>query len=719
MKGQLTAREIWARLSDIAFDASVLKHNPADTPRINSITFKALHTPATAKNLEAYQIGLLSIMADGAEIRAKGDIKGNKIELDTKANIKFDYLKRILGLRQSGDGEVKLSGVLGWDGVQPMLDVSVEGKIHVETLLEIIGEREPIFGETDFKGKIAGKLKTMRATGQAHMKKGGFYGVEVDTLSCGIVYEDSKLTFKDGKATLYNGRATHAEAVLNMPKVNYFTLNVDVEDIDSPPVFKLIQWDPGVSAGKVTGHLESAGLLFSPDAKFQYVRVNKSPASALNVIERLNEITGSVSVRGDNVTIHETNMKTPLTEGKISGTLNTKTDVLNLAGGVRTKDAADLLRPYSEDLRGPGTYEGNITGTGKNPLIIGSVSLSNGTLFDIGFVSSKSQIRYVKERLQIEDGTAALNTGSCTYNGVAVMKNPKHIFDLSNPQLSISINAKDVAIKELAKKHPTTTMAEGLINSSFKITGTPQRLRFDGDLNIPVLSASKTNLGRLASSFIYEADLIKLGNLTLTKGGSTVTADMNISKKGKAWHDVKAFSYNVKSRGCAINTKDTPYAALLAEYGVDGGFDCAFSGEGSLNVPSLSFSASTKGLRIKGVNVGAAAIKGTLKKDDVVMSGSFLDGKAAAEGRVSLSKAMPWSAAITLKKGGCESLSASLMKNMPPDVKISSEGVAVLSGTRDTIAGNITLSALNLSAGDFTFSNTAPVAVAINGRAIT
>ncbi|KWT95160.1 translocation/assembly module TamB domain-containing protein [Candidatus Magnetominusculus xianensis] len=719
MKGQLTAREIWARLNDIYFDSSALKHKPAEIPHINSITFKAIAAPAMLPKGNSYQISLLSIMADGAEIRAKGDIRGNKIELDTKANIKIDYLKRVLGLKGSGGGDVKLSGLLGYNGTEPKLNVSAEGKIHVETLLELIGEKEPIFGETDFKGKISGTLKTLKATGEAFMKKGGFYGVEVDTLSCGILYENNKLKFHDGKARLYNGKATHAEAVLNMPKVNHFTLDVDVEDIDSPPVFKLIDWDPGVSQGKVSGNIKSAGQYFSPDAKFKFIRSkNVKPNGAANVIERIDEITGSVSVRGDNVTIHEANIKTPLTEGKISGTLNTTTDALNLLGALRTKDAADLMRPYSEDLRGAGTYEGNITGTGKSPLITGTVSLSNGSLFDIGYLSSKSYIRYVKERLSIEDGVAALNTGTCTYNGTAVMANPKHIFDLSNPVLSISVNAKDVAIRELAKKHPSSVMAEGLVNTSFKITGTPERLRFDGDLNIPALTALKTPVGRLTSSFIYEGDIIKLGSLTVTRGGSTITADMNILKKGRPWHDVKAFLYNVKSRSCTMNTKDTPVAAQLAEYSVDGAFECAFSGEGSLNSPSLTFSAATKGLKVKGINIGSSSVNGTLRKDSIELSGSLLEGRVSGDGRLSLSKAMPWSANIALKKGNYETLASGFMKDLPPEMKLNIEGKAALSGTMDSIAGTMNLPVFNLSTGDYTLGSTAPVGLSINGRAV-
>ncbi|MBF0556347.1 MAG: hypothetical protein HQK96_17660 [Nitrospirae bacterium] len=717
IKGQLTAHEMWAKLSDIYFDSNALKHDPANKPRINSITFKAISTPSALPKGDAYQISILSIMADGAEIRAKGDIKGSKIELYKKANIKIDYLKRVLGLKESGAGDIKLSGVLGYDGTEPNMDVSAEGTIPVETLLELIGEKEPIFGETVFKAKISGTLKTLKATGQALMTKGGFYGVEVDTLSCGILYEDYKLKFHDGKAKLYNGKATRAEVVLNMPKVTHFTLDVDVEDIDSRPVFKLIEWDPGVSAGKVKGNIKSAGQLFSPDAAFKYVRLKddkiKSP-SALNIVERIDEITGSVSVRGDNVTIHEAAIKTPLSEGKITGTLNTKTDALNLRGIVTTKDAADLLRPYSEDLRGAGTYEGDIKGTGKNPMITGTVDLSNGSLFGIGFSHSKSAVRYVKERLTIEDGAAELNTGTCTYGGTAVMKDAKHIFDLNNPAISISINAKDVAIKALANKHPAAMQADGLINTSFKITGTPQRLRFDGNLDIPALTAFKANIGRL-TSFLYEADMIQLENLTVAKGGSTVSADMAISKKGRQWHDIKAFTYNVKSRGCAINIKDTPAAG----YDVDGPLACTFSGEGSFNSPSLAFSATSKDLKAKGFNIGAATVSGAMRKEAIELSGSMFDGKVATRGRLSLSKAMPWSADIAMKKGNYEFLATGFMKEIPPEVKLYAEGKAALSGTRDSIAGTMSMPLFNLSAGEFTFSNTAPVGLSIADRAIT
>ncbi|MBF0457019.1 MAG: translocation/assembly module TamB domain-containing protein [Nitrospirae bacterium] len=719
IKGQLTTREIWAKLSDIDFDSNALKHKPDYKPRINSITFKAVMAPSMLRKGDSYQISLFSLMADGAEIRAKGEIKGNKIELNTKANIKMDYLKRILGLKESREGDIKLSGVLGYDGREPNLDVSVGGKIHVETLLELIGENEPIFGDTEFKGKISGTLKTLKATGEAFMTKGGFYGVNVDTLSCGILYEDYKLKFHDGKATLYNGRVTSAEAVLNMPVVNEFSLKVDVLDVDSPPVFKLINFDPGVSFGKVSGRLLSAGQMFSPDATFKFVRQDNAtkPLSALNVLERIDEMTGSVSVRGDNVTIHEVTIKTPLSEGKVAGTLNTKSDALNLKGFIRTKDTADLLRPYSEDLRGGGTFDGSMTGTGKNPVISGTVDLSNGSMFGIGFIHSKSVVRYVKERLVIEDGTAALTTGSSTYSGSAVMRDPKFIFDFHNPVLSISVNAQNVAIRELATKHPTAEMAEGLINTSFKITGSPERLKFDGNLDIPALTASKHQIGRLSSLFTYEADIIKLENLTVAKGGSAISADMTISKKGKQWHDINAFTYNVKSASCAINAKDTP---LFSEYAVEGAMSCAFSGEGSLNSPALAFTVNAaKGLNIKGLNIGASVVNGAIRKGDVELSGSLFDGLVSTQGRLSLSKAMPWSANIAMKKGNYEFLASGFMKELPQEVKLYAEGKAALAGTRDAVTGTMNMPLFNLSAGEYTFSSTAPVSLSLDGRAIT
>ncbi|MCG6552721.1 MAG: translocation/assembly module TamB domain-containing protein [Candidatus Magnetominusculus sp. LBB02] len=719
VKGQFTSREMWARLDDIYFDTNMLKHKPDYTPHINSITLKAVNTAGKHSKEASYQISLLSMMADGAEIRAKGAVKGETIELDTKANIKIDFLKRVLGLAKNGTGDIKLSGMIGLNGTEPNLDVSVEGKIYVETLLELIGDKTPIFGETDFKAKVSGTLKTLKATGEAFMKKGGFYGVEVDTLSCGILYENYKLKFHNGKATLYNGRATNAEAVLNMPVVNYFTLNVDVEDVDSPPLFKLIKWDPGVSAGKVTGNLHSAGHLFSPDAKFKYVRLNQSAAStALNVLERIDEVTGSVSVRDDNVTIHEANMKTPLSEGKISGTLNTKTDAINLKGIVRTKDAADLLRPYSEDLHGAGIFEGNITATGKNPLITGTIDLSDGSLYGIGFVHSKSAVRYVKERLQFEDGTAALASGSCTYNGTASMKDPKFIFDFHKPTLAISIDAKDAAIRELFKKHKASAAVDGRINAAVKISGTPERLRFDGNFDIPALSASKTQLGRLSSLFTYEADVIKLDGITLAKAGTTITADMSISKKGRPWDDINSFTYNVKSRSCAISAKDVP-VALLSEYGVDGVLSCAFSGEGSINSPSLTFRANTNLLNVKGLNIRASSVNGSVHKGVAQMSGSLFDGLVSLETRLTMSRDMPWSANIAMRKGNYGFLVRDFIKSLPSDVKLTAEGNAALTGTRNSIVGSVNLPVFSLSAGEYAFSGTAPVAMVIADRAIS
>jgi len=50
---------------------------------------------------------------------------------------------------------------------------------------------------------------------------------------------------------------------------------VKVWDVDSPPLLKLIGWDPGLPLGKVKGELRSAGELFEPSGWFEYASVRE------------------------------------------------------------------------------------------------------------------------------------------------------------------------------------------------------------------------------------------------------------------------------------------------------------------------------------------------------------------------------------------------------------------------------------------------------------
>jgi hypothetical protein len=58
--------------------------------------------------------------------------------------------------------------------------------------------------------------------------------------------------FEKGSGSLYNGTA-EADVSINLPVVDFFSVNVKFHSIDSKSAFKLIGWDPGIPAGNVDG----------------------------------------------------------------------------------------------------------------------------------------------------------------------------------------------------------------------------------------------------------------------------------------------------------------------------------------------------------------------------------------------------------------------------------------------------------------------------------
>ena len=77
------------------------------------------------------------------------------------------------------------------------------------------------------------------------------------------------MKFEKGDALLYNGTA-QADASLNLPGAEFFTLNVKFNSIDSRAALKLIGWEPEIPAGKVDGELATSGSKFNPDGWFVY-----------------------------------------------------------------------------------------------------------------------------------------------------------------------------------------------------------------------------------------------------------------------------------------------------------------------------------------------------------------------------------------------------------------------------------------------------------------
>ncbi|QWR77633.1 translocation/assembly module TamB domain-containing protein [Candidatus Magnetomonas plexicatena] len=711
IKGHLDTKRTEVSLSDIHLNYSGFKGILAAIPFINTV--KITGRPYDG----GFELREFTLENKSVNLKLAGLIDSkNNAHLKTDVSLKISYIKTLFGLKNPGEGHLKLTGSMDYVDKAVSVNLDVDGHIWIETLLELIREREPIKGETVFKGNIKGPLKTLTAHGTGAMKNGGyFYGIDVDNLTTSIAYENYKLKFYEISGNLYNGTATRAEVVLNMPVVNYFTLDVDAKDVDSGPIFKLIHWDPGLSAGKVTGKLHHAGKYFSPDATFRYVRQGPANGVADNkdVIKRVDEVTGDVKVADEKVTINNVKVKTKLSTGTINGTYNMKDKTINLAIATSTKEAADFTRPFSEDLHGIGTFTGVVTGIGNDPNISGTIALSSGSVFGVAFNSMNTKADYNMKKLVLTEGICTTYGGKCQFSGITDFKDPAYLFDLSKPKLNMVFAISDINIDNLTKKYLEIDNLAGNINGDFDVKGEAENLKYTGAARVSNLSYKGISAGAAQTKFIYHKDKIMLKGFSIQNGGSELSVDGSIAKRGKSWMDKRNFRYDIASSKCRINAKDTPFSDKLG----DTSSECSIKMAGTVQNPNLNFEGTVKSAEYPAIR---GKISVVTKNLEAFLTGNLFDNKLSFTGSAKMTGSYPWSFHTQFKHGNYEWIVSKLTKlTMPPDLKLTLTGETSLSGNDKTISGRFVLSEANLSGYRYNVTNNGNIDFSLNDKKIT
>ncbi|MEO5358528.1 MAG: translocation/assembly module TamB domain-containing protein [Nitrospirae bacterium YQR-1] len=715
-KGQIS-KLTEVNLKGISIDYSGFKEVLTSVPFIQSITISGKPRDG------GFELKQFKLKNHGVEVLLSGHIdSNNNAHVKTDTSLKMDYVKTLFGLKRPGDGYLKLKGGVDYIDKAVSVDIDVDGHMWIDTFLELIHEKEPIKGEAVFRGNIKGQLKALKATGSAAMNNGGqFYGIDVDNLTSAIVYENSKLKFYDVRGNLYHGTTTRAEVVLNMPVVNYFTLDVEAENIDSGPIFKLINWDPGLSHGKMTGKIHHEGKYFSPVATFKYVRAaqgtdNTTSSKTLdskNVIKRVDEVTGGVTLVDGEVTLKNVEFKTMLSKGRATGTYNINNDTLNLTTMISTKDAADFTRPYNEDLRGAGTFNGIVSGKGKDPSIAGTIALSSGSVFGLNFNTMNTKADYNMRKLVLTDGISQAYGGKCRFGGTTVFKDPRYIFDFNNPHMNMDFALNDIEIDKLTKKYLEIDKLNGSLSGEFDVKGQPGNLTYTGDAAVSNLTYKGIAAGVAKSKFTHHTDKIVLKKFSIAKGSSELLLDGSITQKGKNWMDKAGFRYDIVSAKCRLNARDIPFTEKLG----DASSECSIKMAGTVSNPDLSFDATVRSAEYPAVN---GKISVVTKAGEAVLKGSFLDNKLLFNGAVKLTAGYLWSLNAQFKRGNYEGIIKKLVKTkLPADLKIILAGSASLKGSSKDIAGRVVLPELNLSVYRYSVLNNGNIDISLNDRKLS
>ncbi|MFO0753689.1 MAG: translocation/assembly module TamB domain-containing protein [Thermodesulfovibrionales bacterium] len=692
----------------------------------------------------------LKIRSNRSELSAEGEgDPGRKSgSFRTDARLLVASLKKVFGLKNSGDGEVSAKGSLRIDGQKKgfgrvFLDLTVKGDLYLETLMELLRVKEPLKGYLTVRGTLRGYLNDLDGSGDAELEKGALFGVELDRLRCKIAYKDGAMRFTQGNARLYNGSAL-VEAMIRLPVVNYYTVDVKAKDVDSKGIFTLIKWDPRIPAGKVSGELFSSGASFAPAGRFSYLSSGhdrgqnrgRDAGKKTDILDRVETVEGAFSLREHLIHLGGLSIASAASRITAEGDVDLGRSTLSFVGKGRTEEVREFSSPYFTAVSGPGDIACSVTGALADPelevrLSLRAASFSTGGLGipqvlkngAFPFDSVDAHFVYRKDLLLVRALSARSGKEEIGASGNVFFRKARTLFDMRSPDLDLVVYGKGLDIKKFADVFHDAPPLRGEVRTSFKLYGAPADIRASGDFEGRSLTFyGGYPLDSLEGAVSYEKKLFFFSSVRARKGESSLTARGTLSldstftlvAEGKkiAVRDLLPAALGEK---IASHKQGTPAASLMDTLSFT---NLELRGEGSLTDPSLRAKGDLYGDMYQGHSLGRGTVEAALHGKEATASASFLDNKLDMKGKAVLTGKVPWSLRVDILPARYDFLLAHFFKEVPDDLLFTMKGTVLAKGDSEHIDAALTIDKTHLYAYGTGFTNSSAIIARLEDRKV-
>ncbi|HWR90774.1 MAG TPA: hypothetical protein VN260_10975, partial [Dissulfurispiraceae bacterium] len=672
----------------------------------------------------------LKVLAHQTTVSTTGSLGKDDFAGQLQVEIDFfmETLKRFFGLKGPGDGRLTAKGSVKIDQIRDglkgiILDLAVKGDFYLETLMETLKVTEPLSGSLSVDGKITGRLNDPVGEGTAVLKKGNLYTVDVDHLTCNVTYREGTMKFEKGKARLYNGSA-EAEASIRLPVVDTFTLRVAVRDVDSKGIFKLINWDPGIPDGKVTGELYSSGHDFSPEGRFTYAGRTKGR----DILGRVAAVSGDFSYRMSDELIRFPRLTVASEKSQLAGegSVNLKASSLSFTANGTSQDVADFSAPYFTALSGPASFSLSVEGPLADPLLSArfqgrSMVFMTGKLDMRDVLLDKSyafdafdgSVSYRRNLLKVDQAIASVGKEEYRATGTVSFPEAKTLFDVAKPDYNLTIAFRNANIAAVASAFDGGPALSGAADGEFRFTGRPAALKTAGNMRALKFAYGDALTTSEASAHVrYDARKFVFSDLRLVKGRSTLAGQGTISLDQTFSFAVEGGTVDVADLVPARSMdrlKDSPVSAL-------GFSNVRIRGQGTFADPVVDASADLRDWRYQGRSLGKGGVSASLRGKHLEGSGHLLDGKVRVKGEAELTDELPWTAFVEMQSARYDFLVEGMLKDAPEDLLINLNGTIRANGNRNHLKAVARIDRVHLTLYGNAFTNSAPVALRIEDR---
>ncbi|MDI6800863.1 MAG: translocation/assembly module TamB domain-containing protein [Thermodesulfovibrionales bacterium] len=676
----------------------------------------------------------LQMRSHDSEVKATGTFNLDKLSGEFKAdlNLLAESIKQFYGLKNNGKGNISANGLIKIENIKSIdnifMDMDFKGDMYLETLMELLRVEEKLRGFMSFKGVLKGHLNNIQGRAQASLTKGNLFDVDVDRLACNVTYHEGIMRFADGKASLYNGSAS-VNAMIVLPVVNHYSLNIRAHDINSKGLFKLIGWDPQIPQGKVTGWIESSGSEFNPSGKFYY----KSISAGTDILGRIHEISGEFNMKDEIVRFPGLFVSTGKSNISSAGDVDISKRTLNFRGNGTTADINDFSSPYFTALTGNGKFQWTVSGKFDDPELdirftSNNISFATGELGIktkkkvLNFNLLEADLNYKKKSLGVKNLIARVSSaggGEFNAKGNVSFNAAQSLFEFKEPDYDLNINARRIDIKNLSEYFNEGISIGGGLNISFRLSGRNENIWAGGDFHATNLSLNGKHFVENAEGKVsYENKEFSVSSATLKKGNSLLTLNGKLSLAEK-------YSFAADSKRVDIadimnifvqHVKTPEQARFLEAFSL---INIKMKGEGTFKNPYIEIKSGVQGGKYKGQPVGDGKINGVLKDDRVDIDAVLLGGKMNIKANATLSKSMPWQARVDMQSHRYDFLIVDLLKDVPEDLLLSLNGNIIAQGDINNINATATINRAHLNLYGISFTNSSDIIVTIENRKLS
>ena len=650
---------------------------------------------------DTVKIKRVVIASFGSKIAGTGEYAEGRGSIKTEIDLLIGTVKKVFGLKRPGEGEVRAKGLVQYINKMITVDLKVEGKFYLQTLMELLKVKERIEGLIDVKASLTGPLSGIKGSGTAVLTDGNLFDVELKRLKCSVSYADGRMKFFDGSGILYNGSA-EMSASINLPVVDAFSVDAVFHAVDSRPLFGLIGWDPGVPPGKVNGTLVTSGAEFAPEGRFDYRSLEKGK----DVLGRIRDISGAYKLEGRLLTLAGLRLGTGISEIRGGGTADIEKKYLDLECRLKSSDITDLTAPYHSKLLGTAGFIGRVTGSFEDPLVSGRIEINSPVYEKYAADTVDATVLYRKEALQIKEMTVKGKGEQAVLSGVITFKDAKTLFDLSKPEFRLTASLKNTDLERFAKIFYSDFKGSGRLHADIKIGGTADDPDLGGNASVDHAAVFNVPFDTAAFKWHYRNKELDFSNMRVARGRSVLAGDASIGVGGK-------FSYRAVSDSVLLSD------LVQREIKGDATFSLKTEGHGTFEDPTISLDARMVEGRLKGKLVGSGTISASIKGKDISVRASLINDKVLLTAKGRFEKDIRWDAKIDIQTGRYDFIISSLLKDVPEDLILSMNGQAVLHGDKQHIAGSLAVRQLALSMYGYSFTSEKQIRLDLNDRLLS